>query len=1136
MTPRTSPGEGAEEAWRDLPPAPPPHAVDLATLLSTTVRIEPELIRAVRVTLLPQADVGAESDLWFSAWTATRSTRAMVLRVDVQHALRPQLPEVLARCAAPPGVAPADRLSEMITSRHRHLSPLMRIEEEALWLLSRDEGDGAGVRQAEEALRSVLRALVEEEGREAIADWIVSVARRLPPRLRHTVTGWQFRSVASFLEPTAETGPRDVPEIGCRDVALVKRAVAASGEGKVPDTLVAVRPVGDTLHIVGDPEGEPGALLIGVPATEPLVLELRTGPDSPTRPLHLAPGEHVAVSGCTPASRLTTGNGHVYAPFPAHRPPPVRHAALPGACPTVFLRSASQDSFSRKVRDQLNDRLRRLGCEVRDLEELWPTHHRTGAAVPWPERMDAVMFLLDRELLGSPAVYDQVEILNAWADRNGAPRPLLVPLRGCLREDREILTGRTGTLRHQWVMAVEDRLWRFDHPWRDGHARETAQHIVPPDGAFRMRRLGGTAFPTRYQLLARVLDKNLRQYAADGDRTVLERAAGLFLPDLEAPLPADEAAVPAHLLLARAWRQLAQLTGGVDEAYAAVRLLRQVVTRARLDAGPPDDRGAPPLLGPALTELLRAWSDYMRLTDGPVLPESTLAGIDEAVALARGALGPDARSETRVELTACLARVAASEMWLRRHPAETEAVARLNLDAADSGPHDERITAARTAARLAITADAMPLAVRAHDRWFALLEQTDWDHADRVGRPDATEGMAGAAENAAACALAAGEPPVEALRLLERGLAVHRVVLAARSLHGPDADSWQPHWRRRSALRRELSRLSAHLVDGLPGGAGREGPVAVLLASDLRGDALILGDGTLTAVSLPGLTAATVRRWSPGDPDLRAALRPVAEQLERAARNGDASWPRRVFWCPTGPLARLPVHEAWSPTRDGTGAVPSYVSCLSEFLGTEHSSPVSAGVRPVVVVSPGASDTAWAARAEAELRVLAGTGMDFDLLTGGQATRSAVLEAAASVEVVHLVARSVPHSGGWAIALADGPLTGADIAAADLSRTRLTVLSGYGESSGSGSEPDRDTLVGGLRRAGCRHVVTSLTPPWTSAPGVEALITRFYGVLLDGGRIPRPDLAPFALHRASEAAHRPAQDRRPPHHVVHIGT
>ncbi|MFI7504803.1 CHAT domain-containing protein [Streptomyces sp. NPDC049687] len=1138
--------EEVNERRRMLPPAPAAHAVDLATLLSTTVRVEPELMRAVRVALLPQADVGAESDLWFSEWAATRSARALVLRLDVQRALRPRLPEVLARCASPPGIAPADRLRDLITGCHRHLSPLMRIEEEVLWLLSRDEGDGAGVRRAEEALRSVLRALVEERGREAIADWIVTVARRLPPRLGRTVTGWQFRSIASFLEPDTTVGEDAPAHIDCRDAALVVRAVAASGEAEVPDTRIAVRPVGDALHIGGDGQGEPDTLLISVPATDPVVLELRTGTDGRARPLHVSPDERVTVPGCTIATRLVAANGHVYDPFGALRSPSSGHASSPDPPPTVFLNSASLDSFSRKVRDQVDARLRRLGYDVRDLGALWPARHRRGdAPATWPERMDAVVFLLDRELLGSAVVHDQIEILNAWAARSGAPRPVLVPLRDLLHADRERLARRVGAESRQWVTAVVSRPWPKDQPWGDGHAREVAERAVrhAVGGGPASTGQGAGSFPTRYQLLARVLEKYLRRYAADGDRGVLERAAALFSPDPEAPLPADEAAVPAFVLLARARRQLARLTGSVDEAYGAVRLLRRVLTRAPSAAGPPAERGAAPSLGQAVGELLRAWSDWLDLTEGSRLPDRAVAGLDEAVRLGRELLRTDPGPLPRLELTACLARVAANDAWLRRHPQETRAAALLNLDAADAarpGPHADRIAAARTAARLAIAADAMPLAVRAHDRWFALLERTDWERLDRVGFHAVTESVAGAAENAAACALAAGEPPAEAVRLLERGLAVHRVVLAARSLYGHHAGSCQPEWRRRSRLRRELSRISAHSADGAPRVTGDEGPVAVLLAADVGGAALILDGGAVTAVAVPGLTAATARGWSPGDPDLREALRPVVQELERGARGGDASGPRRLFWCPTGPLSRLPVHEAWSPERGGADAVPSYVSSPAEFPGAAV--PAGPGevsatrARPVVVVSPGAGDAAWTARAEAEVRAIRGTGMEFDLLAGDQATRLAVLEAASDVEVVHLVGRPVPHpDGGWAIALADGPLTGTDIAAADLSRTRLAVLSAYGESVGAGSEPDWDTLAGGLRRAGCRHVVTSLAPPGTSARGVDALVTRFYDALLDRDRLPRPDLAPFALHRASTAVHQPGRDR-PPYHLVHIGT
>ncbi|WP_425246501.1 hypothetical protein [Streptomyces sp. NEAU-NA10] len=1135
------------EERRILPSGPPADAVDVATLLSTTVRVEPELLRAVRVALLPQADVAAESDLWFSEWVATRNPRAMVLRADVQRELRPRLPEVLARCASPPGIAPADHLRELITSCHRHLSPLMRVEEEVLWLLSRRQGAGAGLRQAEAALRSVLRALVEDTGRAAIGDWIVSVGRRLPEPLRHTVTGWQFRSIASFLEPETAVDVGMPADVTCRDVALVLKAVAASGEGEVPDTHVTVRSAGDVLHLGGSGKDEPNTLLISVPATDPVVLELDPGAGGDPRALHVRAGAGLAVPGITPAARLVAADGRVYDLAEALRAQSSGDTAPTAAPPTVFLGPVPLDPFSREVHDGLRMRLGDSGYEVRDLGALWPSRHRTDdATATWPVRMDAVVFLLDPESITSPVVRDQVEILCSWSARSGAPEPLLVPLRDLPSAARETLTLRVGAKACRWVTDISVRTWGKDRPWSAGHAGEIAAEVAGHVRAAGNRTAADPddtrPFPTRYQLLARVLDKHLHRYSVGGERAFLEQAVALFSPDLKAPAPADESAVSAFVLLAQARREHARLTDSADEAYEAVRLLRHVVARAPVAAETTGEKGTR-LLGRAVNELLRAWSVCLELTSGAVLPDGAAAGLDEAVLVGREVLDMERQHSARRELTACLASVMASEAWLRRHPEETEATARLSLEAAgapDTGSSTERITAARTAARLAIRADSMPLAVRAHHRWFELLETTDWTGVGGASFAAITEGIAGAAENAAACALAAGEPPVEAVRLLARGLAVHRVVLAGRSLYGHDAGSCQPRWRRRSRLQRALSRLSAHLTWEAPHLVSGEGPVVVLVAADVGGAALILDGGTVTAVPLPALTAAAARRWSPGDPALREALQPAVRELERGSRSGDASRPSRVFWCPTGPLSRLPVHEAWPSEGNDARVAPSYVSSLPEFFGSRHAGtgPVSAsGARPVVVVSPDAGDTGWAARAAAEVRAIRSTGMDFDLLVDDQATRLAVLEAASSVEVVHLVSRLVPHNGGgWAIALADGLLTGADIAAADLSRTHLTVLSGYGESTGGGTEPDRDTLAGSLLGAGCRHVVTSLSPPGTPTRGIDAIVTRFYDLLLDGGRRPRPDLVPFALHRASTGVHEQGLDSRPPYHLVHIAT
>src|SRR5262249_24520346 len=65
-------------------------AGDLAVPLSVAVRIEPELIRAIRLAVLPYLDVAAESDLWFSDLVASRGPDSIVLKPEVLPGLRAQ--------------------------------------------------------------------------------------------------------------------------------------------------------------------------------------------------------------------------------------------------------------------------------------------------------------------------------------------------------------------------------------------------------------------------------------------------------------------------------------------------------------------------------------------------------------------------------------------------------------------------------------------------------------------------------------------------------------------------------------------------------------------------------------------------------------------------------------------------------------------------------------------------------------------------------------------------------------------------------------------------------------------------------------------------------------------------------------
>ena len=66
-------------------------AVDLARFLSAAVFIEPELLRAMRVEVLPTLDVDAEADLWFGRLVRSRSVQGIRLLEPVLDELRSQL-------------------------------------------------------------------------------------------------------------------------------------------------------------------------------------------------------------------------------------------------------------------------------------------------------------------------------------------------------------------------------------------------------------------------------------------------------------------------------------------------------------------------------------------------------------------------------------------------------------------------------------------------------------------------------------------------------------------------------------------------------------------------------------------------------------------------------------------------------------------------------------------------------------------------------------------------------------------------------------------------------------------------------------------------------------------------------------
>ena len=145
--------------------------VQLAQVASLAVRIEPHLLRQLRVRCVPGADVGAEADLWFSSLVESRGADAIVLDAPVVRLLRERLagnPERLQLAAA------------LTAQAHEQTAPALRLEEH-ITAIAAMRGDAA-VAEIDDALRPAVRAMRENDRRSReIARWWMRAAPRLDP-------------------------------------------------------------------------------------------------------------------------------------------------------------------------------------------------------------------------------------------------------------------------------------------------------------------------------------------------------------------------------------------------------------------------------------------------------------------------------------------------------------------------------------------------------------------------------------------------------------------------------------------------------------------------------------------------------------------------------------------------------------------------------------------------------------------------------------------------------------------------------------------------------------------------------------------------------------------------------------------
>ncbi|WP_326702439.1 CHAT domain-containing protein [Streptomyces cyaneofuscatus] len=383
--------------------------------------------------------------------------------------------------------------------------------------------------------------------------------------------------------------------------------------------------------------------------------------------------------------------------------------------------------------------------------------------------------------------------------------------------------------------------------------------------------------------------------------------------------------------------------------------------------------------------------------------------------------------------------------------------------------------------------------------------------------------------------------PLLARRLRRLQSVLERRTFGRRDPAEPSAPALAEHLARTSAAAADREAL-LKLVRRLPGlerfllppdaaelrGAAEHGPVVVVNVSGLRCDALVVTTGGVRCIPLPGLSrdrlhevarahlrlVAALRR--PGTPRQRAA---AAENLRETLAwlwgnvaepvltglgldHRDDGWPR-LWWCPTGPLAVLPLHAAqrYDPARlCDTGVtdrvVSSYTPTLRSLIASRER-PASAGPTGDAGRAEGARDTRsllavcvprvpgrpHLRHAAREVRAVHGArrpGPESRLvvLAGRGATRSRVtaeLHRHRGLLFVGHSSQDPGDPGRAALYTQDGPLTMREIAALRLRNADLAYLSSCESALGDPTLPDEAlSLAGALQIAGFRQVVANL--------------------------------------------------------------
>ena len=351
-------------------------------------------------------------------------------------------------------------------------------------------------------------------------------------------------------------------------------------------------------------------------------------------------------------------------------------------------------------------------------------------------------------------------------------------------------------------------------------------------------------------------------------------------------------------------------------------------------------------------------------------------------------------------------------------------------------------------------------------------------------------------------------------------------------------------------------------------GIGEHGPVVIINVSVHRCDALAITQDGVTAIPLPGLTFDRATRWStrlastvtaahsdqrPGSAANRVILEilaeigdavttPVLNALGLGLPQESEAAPR-VWWCPTGPTAALPLHAAG---QHEAGAATTLDLVTSSYTPTLRAlnhlrqlpvAPTQLGSKPLIVAMPETPGQRPLPGTRAELDYLTAHFPDHTLLSGPNATLAAVTTAMPEHAWVHFSCHgqrdTTTHSGDRLL-LQDEPLMAHEIANMDVGDASLAFLSACDTYTTGDIVPDECLTIGAaLQLAGYRYVIATQWPVYDNS--TADLAAHVYGLLRQGACLDTPQTAEALRSATLEARRKALQEPTRWVPYIHLG-